>query len=82
MEWHYHKNWKVFKGISMILLGAVILINEIYLNYDWWLLFGSLFIMFGTLNLFRGRVIDCCREEEHKLKSDHDETKAKKHSKK
>lgn len=43
----------VYKGIKLILLGLVILANEIYFNYNWWLLFGSLFILAGIMQFFR-----------------------------
>lgn len=63
------KEHKHHKGCMLIALGVIILVNRLYLNWDWWLLFGGLFILKGLKVMFLMKECKCeCKSHEKKSK--------------
>ncbi len=52
-------------GMKLVVLGAILLANQIYFKYDWWLLFGSLLVLKGfCVMIMKG--CPCHKKEEKK----------------
>lgn len=45
----HHKG--CYHGWKMLILGLIVLANELYFQYSWWLVFGGLLTLKGVLHL-------------------------------
>jgi hypothetical protein len=70
----------ICKGLKLVVLGVVLIVNEIYFGYNGWLLFGSLLVLGGLAKAVLGGCLcnkfgggACCTHEKK------DESKKKKH---
>ncbi|MFH2020156.1 MAG: hypothetical protein ABIJ34_02015 [archaeon] len=47
-----HEHNPKHKGMMLLFVGAVVLVNEIFLHFSWWLVLGALLILKGLKMLF------------------------------
>ena len=46
-----HHDGHNHKGCMMLILGLIVLANELYFNYSWWLVLGAVLTLKGLIHL-------------------------------
>ena len=65
MEGHEHCH--CLDGGKLIVLGGIILANELYFNYSWWLVLGGLLMLKGIIVLvMQGKHMCPCHDKKDK----------------
>jgi hypothetical protein len=47
------------QGLKLLVLGALILLNQFYLKWDFWVFLGMLFVIWGFIGLFSHKKCAC-----------------------